>query len=755
MPALRRRVVIIMPALAIALAAIVAACGGSSKSSATPGAPPSTAAPAASATTAPPTPTGTLPPPSASAAAKLRDAGEYEQAAQLYGEISAQSKKVDEQQGARLQQAQLLIRSGRGADAQPVLQAYLANAGTGGDASLARYMLASSLDDGGDVPGAIADYERYIAADGVLSDFARLERAKLLARAGRGAEAEQAAEAVLAIPALSDFLPSFMLSMGRAFDQGRDDARALAWYARAAASDPASALARSGAIRKRDGDPSWAADYLRVVTAYPSSGGGADLLDALDAAAVPVPSYSRGFVEYRAGRNAAARTSLERAVLEGDHAAQATYYLGALDERAGDDAAAIVDYQKSYELDPASGLADSALWWRARLLEDDARYADAGAVYGTLAAGYPASDFAADAAFRRGLVQYKAKSFAAAASTWASLTASGEAEQRFRARLWQGRALQQAGDKTGAAVLQTLADDPQAAGDFYALRAEVLLGKNDRSDKSPKLYAKVDWNKIGAYIQQVTGVDVKARPPRADARWQLVDALAAVGLTSQSDTVARAYLRGDAYDPLLLYDDLLAASGSGRTSLTARTATTLISSLATDAPPPPDDLRRLSYPAAYADLAADASKLQKISPLLLLSLVRQESFYDPEAGSGAGALGLTQVVPATGQSIAERLGVSPFMPGDLFRPKVSLQFGAKYLSDQLAGFDGNIYQALAAYNGGPGASSAAIKTAGGDDDLFVEDLEFDETKLYVRLVMENYARYRQLYAGVDRPSLPD
>ena len=144
-----------------------------------------------------------------------------------------------------------------------------------------------------------------------------------------------------------------------------------------------------------------------------------------------------------------------------------------------------------------------------------------------------------------------------------------------------------------------------------------------------------------------------------------------------------------------------------------------------------------------------------MSPLLLLSLMRQESYYDPDAGSSAGALGLTQVVPTTGKSIAKNLSLENFSADDLFRPNVSIQFGANYLGEQLTDFDGDPYRALAAYNGGPGVVSRAAKTSGNDEDLFVEDLEFDETKTYVKRVMENYARYRQLYEKTDSPSLPN
>jgi len=106
-----------------------------------------------------------------------------------------------------------------------------------------------------------------------------------------------------------------------------------------------------------------------------------------------------------------------------------------------------------------------------------------------------------------------------------------------------------------------------------------------------------------------------------------------------------------------------------------------------------------------------------VSPLLLLALVRQESFYDAQAGSTAGALGLTQVIPSTGAAIATSLGVQAFAATDLYRPTLSLRFGAKYLSDQLGNFGGDAYRALAAYNGGPGTATSAAKSAGSPNRL--------------------------------------
>ena len=140
--------------------------------------------------------------------------------------------------------------------------------------------------------------------------------------------------------------------------------------------------------------------------------------------------------------------------------------------------------------------------------------------------------------------------------------------------------------------------------------------------------------------------------------------------------------------------------------------------------------------------------------LLLLAVVRQESFFDPLAGSTAGAVGLTQVIPATGEAIARDLAIADFQLEYLYRPAASLRFGAHYLQQQLDAFDVNVYHALGAYNGGPGNAERWRKAAGDDVDRFVEEIDFSQTKAYLQLVLENLARYRRLYEGLDEPSLP-
>jgi soluble lytic murein transglycosylase len=147
----------------------------------------------------------------------------------------------------------------------------------------------------------------------------------------------------------------------------------------------------------------------------------------------------------------------------------------------------------------------------------------------------------------------------------------------------------------------------------------------------------------------------------------------------------------------------------------------------------------------YADVVSAEAENRSLDPLLLAALIRQESLFEPAAESWVGARGLGQVMPATGQSIAQDLGVEDFEVDDLYRPAVSIQFGAYYLASQLERFDDQILVALAAYNGGPGNALQWLESGGDDLDLFVEVITAVESRLYLQAVLENYIVYERLY----------
>src|SRR5690606_21978030 len=122
-----------------------------------------------------------------------------------------------------------------------------------------------------------------------------------------------------------------------------------------------------------------------------------------------------------------------------------------------------------------------------------------------------------------------------------------------------------------------------------------------------------------------------------------------------------------------------------------------------------------------------------VDPFLAAGLIRQESMFNPRARSGAGALGLMQVMPKTGATLARALGVRNFKPEMLRQPDVNVHLGMRYLADQLKTWNGRIVPVLAAYNAGPTRVQRWRNfPEWGRDELFAERIPYDETRDYVK-----------------------
>jgi soluble lytic murein transglycosylase-like protein len=154
----------------------------------------------------------------------------------------------------------------------------------------------------------------------------------------------------------------------------------------------------------------------------------------------------------------------------------------------------------------------------------------------------------------------------------------------------------------------------------------------------------------------------------------------------------------------------------------APTATTATAATASATPMAATGTSELPADVPYGAEITAAAKKHGLDPALLAGLVKQESGFDPNAGSPAGARGLTQLMPGT----AAGLGVT-----NVLDPVQSLEGGAKYLRQQLDAFGGDVTRALAAYNAGPGA----VQRYGGVPP-------YAETQNYVRAVQANAAAYR-------------
>lgn len=157
---------------------------------------------------------------------------------------------------------------------------------------------------------------------------------------------------------------------------------------------------------------------------------------------------------------------------------------------------------------------------------------------------------------------------------------------------------------------------------------------------------------------------------------------------------------------------------------------------------------RWLYPLAYPDTVEQFARQAGIDKFLVLSIMRTESHYNPEAQSPVGAQGLMQIMPATAVRIARLLGDSTFNPAELKKPRVSIAYGAYYLEKLLRFYRGNYGLAAAAYNAGPIAVNTWIEACRSCDMAeFVESIPFRETRLYVKNVIKNIVTYRSIYGG--------
>ena len=149
------------------------------------------------------------------------------------------------------------------------------------------------------------------------------------------------------------------------------------------------------------------------------------------------------------------------------------------------------------------------------------------------------------------------------------------------------------------------------------------------------------------------------------------------------------------------------------------------------------------YPFPFENTILKWSKQRQLNPLLVTALIRQESRFEPEIESSAGALGLMQVIPPTAKTAANNIGLKNY---SLIKPEDNVNIGTYYLDFTHKKYGDNSALAVASYNAGPNAVAKWVSRYGLKDmDEFVEKIPYRETKGYVESVFENYWNYMLVY----------
>ncbi|NJN47023.1 MAG: transglycosylase SLT domain-containing protein [Candidatus Competibacteraceae bacterium] len=156
-----------------------------------------------------------------------------------------------------------------------------------------------------------------------------------------------------------------------------------------------------------------------------------------------------------------------------------------------------------------------------------------------------------------------------------------------------------------------------------------------------------------------------------------------------------------------------------------------------------DDLE-LRFPLPHKNQIIAYAQQASVDPAWVYAVTRQESLFRIDARSSAGALGLMQIMPATGQQIARQFGLGGFEKTDLLKADTNIRYGVHYLRSTLDRLQNNPVLATAAYNAGPFRvlqwlpQQQPIET-----DRWVETIPFFETRHYVKRILEYAVIYSQ------------
>jgi soluble lytic murein transglycosylase len=369
---------------------------------------------------------------------------------------------------------------------------------------------------------------------------------------------------------------------------------------------------------------------------------------------------------------------------------------------------------------PGDTSAASALMLLADLATDENRDEAARAAYRDAARRFPAARHAPAASFRAALIAYVQGHHRVAATEFLDIVARyPSAEDAPAARYWGGRALLAAGQRPAAdSVWRALiAREP---GSYYTVLAT-------RRMQIPLLVGTPDTLEA-------------ARPPDIQAAVIRAAILDTLGMSAELRHEYDRLFRDAGQDP----DRMLATAEVFSGTDQATRAITLGWRLINEVGRTPRTYR-IVYPVLERERIVAEARANRVDPVLVASLIRQESNFNPRALSPAGARGLMQIMPAVGRQLAAQKGIANYSPDILYEPGVNLALGTLHLRHMLSQY-ANLERALAAYNAGGSRVRRWVTKAGSEDpEVFTERIPFVETRGYVRAIVRNRAFYQALY----------
>lgn len=588
-------------------------------------------------------------------------------------------------------------------------------------------------------------------AQGALAEAARLRGAE--AALGLG-DASRAAHILASLSQEALTAPEEVwLRLGRALEAAGDPARALQAYQRVYYEFPLSdqAVAAEDAIDRLQTPALIPPNRVRLELDRAERLFGARRWAEARSAYAELASAAAGddralvilrlaSCEYHLGRHRAARDGLRPLLEGGPREAEARYIHLSATRGLGDRATYVSLVRRLVADHPADRWAEEALNDLAsqHIRQDDEEAADG--VLRELLRRFPRGRHADRAAWRVGWRAYKQGQYGDAARTFEQAAAAApRADFRPSWLYWAARSRDRLGHAPAATALYRVVAADYLNSYYGRLASAILLERREPP------------------VAPILRIDAPGAPAPLVPTDALVRALAGLGLYDDALTEVE-YARARWGDSAALQATAAwirhrrgLLPGAADRFADVRGAITLMRRayphfMAAGGEQLPADILRVIFPLDYWPLITKYAEAHRLDPYLMAALVSQESTFTPDVRSAANAVGLMQLIPATGRRYAARLGIR-YSTAVLTRPETNVRLGMRYFRDLMDRF-GGAHLALAAYNAGEGR---VVRWRGERPDFaqdeFIDDIPFQETQNYVKRVLGTADDYRRLYGG--------
>ncbi|WP_224242740.1 lytic transglycosylase domain-containing protein [Hyalangium gracile] len=432
---------------------------------------------------------------------------------------------------------------------------------------------------------------------------------------------------------------------------------------------------------------------------------------------------------------------------------QALFLLG-YSQSVMDPEDAITTYDTLARDYPEHGYADDALFFEAWILQRRGQLDTALARYEELAQRYPAGNFASEALFRAFWLHQRRGERAAALAALQAVEKLPQAartdEALWRARYWHARVMETQSQVDAAlASYEHIANERPAIWYGMLARSRLALLAPGRLVRAVPVSQTVPVSAVESALATATDPSVVWPLPMGrlakDPHFAAGVELMRLGMRGAVDELLAVDQRGLPEKPGRLLYQVMQHTGRGWAARkVARSA--LRNEVSGPLSPSSRPIWEATWPLAFRSIIERHAKANRLDPDLLQGLIWQESRFNPRARSSSGALGLTQLMPATARDVAAALKLPAMGEQKLLEPAENVRLGAAYLGSLLKHFGGNTAYAVAAYNAGPRAVERWHKALPqAEVDEWVEHIAFDETRDYVKKVLGSYTAYKLLY----------